>query len=102
MTEAVARSRGPTGGWVAVVVANGALGVVGAVAVALWWATACGLVSRAVGTGNEKPISLVTDADGRLRYRLADGEYQVSLVGGEQVRFSVHDQRWTTVRMHLP
>lgn len=52
-------------------------------------------------TGNEDPILLVTDADGHMRYRLAEGEYQLSLVGGEHMPVSVHDQRWTTVRIHL-
>jgi hypothetical protein len=51
---------------------------------------------------NERTISLVTDARGRMRYRLAEGEYQLSLVGGEPVRFSVREQRWTLVRVHLP
>jgi hypothetical protein len=36
----------PAGGWVAGVVGNGGLGVVGAVAVALWGATADGLAQR--------------------------------------------------------
>jgi hypothetical protein len=48
------------------------------------------------------PISLVTDARGRMRHRLPDGEYHVLLPGGEHVRFTVRDQRWTTVRIHLP
>jgi hypothetical protein len=48
---------------------------------------------------NARPILLVTDARGRMRYRLADGEYQLSLIGVEPVRFSVRQQRWTLVRV---
>lgn len=52
-------------------------------------------LSRADGTDG---ITLVTDADGRLRYRLASGEYLLSVVGDPQV---VRDQRWTIVRLRL-
>ena len=47
------------------------------------------------------PILLVTDARGRMRYRLAEGDYWVSVAGGEPVRFSVRDQRWTPLRLVL-
>jgi hypothetical protein len=38
--------------------------------------------------GIEDALSLVTDARGRMRYRLPGGEYQLSLLGGPCVRFS--------------
>jgi hypothetical protein len=56
---------------------------------------------RLSATGDQDPISLVTDARGRMRYRLADGDYELSLVEGTVVPFSVRDQRWTTVRVRL-
>ncbi len=46
-------------------------------------------------------IILVTDARGRLRYRLPDGEYRLRVAGGEEMRFVVHDHRWTAVRLRL-
>lgn len=46
-------------------------------------------------------VSLVTDADGRMRYRLPDGEYLIRLEGRAS-RFTVRDARWTTVRIRLP
>ncbi len=49
--------------------------------------------------GIEDALSLVTDARGRMRYRLPDGEYQLSLLGGPCVRFVVRDRCWTTVRL---
>ena len=51
--------------------------------------------------GIEDALSLVTDARGRMRYRLPDGEYQLSLLGGPCVRFVVRDRCWTTVRLQL-
>ena len=50
-------------------------------------------------TGIETPV--VTDSDGRLRYRLPDGEYILRGPGSEQADFSVADHRWTTVRLRL-
>ena len=41
--------------------------------------------------GIEDALSLVTDARGRMRYRLPDGEYQLSLLRGPCVRFVVRD-----------
>ena len=49
----------------------------------------------------EDALCLVTDARGRMRYRLPDGEYQLSLLGGPFVRFVVRDRCWTTVRLQL-
>lgn len=51
--------------------------------------------------GIEDALSLVTDARGRMRYRLPDGEYQLSLLGGPCLRFVVRDRCWTTVRLQL-
>ena len=51
--------------------------------------------------GIEDEFSLVTDARGRMRYRLPDGEYQLSLLTGPCVRFVVRDRCWTTVRLQL-
>jgi len=51
--------------------------------------------------GIEDALSLATDARGRMRYRLPDGEYQLSLLGGPCVRFVVRDRCWTTVRLQL-
>jgi hypothetical protein len=51
------------------------------------------------GTGDA--LSLVTDARGRMRYRLPDGEYQLWLLGGPCVRFVVRDRCLTTVRLQL-
>ena len=51
--------------------------------------------------GIEDALSLVTDARGRMRYRLPDGESQLSLLGGPCVRFVVRDRCWTTVRLQL-
>ena len=52
-----------------------------------------------VGDGQE--IALVTDARGRLRYRLPRGEYLLSLDEAAEQHFQVGDS-WTTVRIHLP
>jgi hypothetical protein len=46
--------------------------------------------------------ALVTDSQGRMRYRLPDGEYVLRAAGGDESRFTVRDGRWTTVRMRLP
>ena len=51
--------------------------------------------------GVEDALSLVTDARGRMRYRLPDGEYHLSLLGGQCMRFVVRDRCWTTVRLQL-
>ena len=47
-------------------------------------------------------VALVTDSRGRMRYRLADGEYTLRLAVGHESRFSVRDGRWTSVRVRLP
>lgn len=52
---------------------------------------------------NEEEVVLVADARGRMRYRLPEGEYRLSLLdGGPGERFVVRNSRWTTVRLQLP
>jgi hypothetical protein len=51
--------------------------------------------------GTEDATPLVTDARGRMRYRLPAGEYRLSLASGPHTQFAVHDRRWTTVRLQL-
>ena len=46
--------------------------------------------------------ALVTDARGRLRYRLAAGDYELRLADGGGTRFAVADEQWTSVRLKLP
>ncbi len=46
-------------------------------------------------------IALVTDSRGRMRYRLADGDYVLRLGAGHESRFRVRDGRWTSVRIRL-
>jgi len=47
-------------------------------------------------------VALVSDAHGRMRYRLPDGDYLLRIAGGQELRFTVRDGRWTTVRVRLP
>jgi len=47
-------------------------------------------------------VALVTDSQGRLRYRLPDGDYLLRMAEGQESRFTVRDSRWTTVRVRLP
>jgi hypothetical protein len=47
-------------------------------------------------------VALVSDAQGRMRYRLPDGDYLLRIAGGQESRFTVRDGRWTTVRVRLP
>ena len=51
--------------------------------------------------GTEDATPLVTDARGRMRYRLPAGEYRLSLASGPHTQFAVHDRRWTIVRLQL-
>lgn len=46
-------------------------------------------------------VVLVTDSQGRMRYRLRDGEYVLRLTDGRESRFTVRDCRWTTIRIQL-
>ena len=48
-----------------------------------------------------EPRTAVATVAGRMRYRLPDGEYHLSLLGGPCVRFAVRDRCWTTVRLQL-
>ena len=50
----------------------------------------------------EDHVALVTDSQGRMRYRLPDGEYVLRMSEGQESRFTVRDGRWTTVRIRLP
>jgi hypothetical protein len=52
--------------------------------------------------GDRHEIALVTDADGRLRYRLIPGEYRLRVQDSGEARFTVRDRGWTTVRFRLP
>ncbi len=56
-------------------------------------------VSR-IGAGSD--LHLVTDAQGRMRYRLPGGDYLLRAPAAQAARFSVRDGRWTTVRVRLP
>ena len=47
-------------------------------------------------------VALVTDSQGRMRYRLPDGEYLLRMTAGQESHFTVRDGRWTTVRVRLP
>ena len=51
---------------------------------------------------DEREIPLVTDARGRLRYRLSPGEYRLRLDEAVETWFAVGDAGWTTVRVRLP
>ncbi len=48
----------------------------------------------------EREIALVTDARGRLRYRLPAGEYRLQLGEAAEQRFEVRDG-WASVRIQL-
>jgi hypothetical protein len=51
-------------------------------------------------TGGE-PKALFTDANGCMDYRLADGDYVLSVSGGPRSEFQVRDHRWTVVRLRV-
>jgi hypothetical protein len=53
-------------------------------------------------TDAKADVALVTDSQGRMRYRLPDGEYLLRMADGHESRFAVRDGRWTTVRLRLP
>jgi len=46
-------------------------------------------------------LELVTDADGRLCYRLRAGEYRVRCAQSPERRFAVRARGWTPVRLLL-
>ena len=58
-------------------------------------------VSLSAAEGNED-VASATDAQGRMRYRLPDGDYLLHVTEGRESRFTVRDGRWTTVRIRLP
>jgi hypothetical protein len=47
-------------------------------------------------------LRLVTDADGRLRYRLASGEYTIRLATGGAAHCMIRHEGWTSVHLRLP
>jgi hypothetical protein len=53
-------------------------------------------------SGAKDDVALVTDSQGRMRYRLPDGQYLLRMTAGQESRFTVRDGRWTTVRIRLP
>lgn len=58
-------------------------------------------VSLSAADSNDD-LALVTDAQGRMHYRLADGEYLLRMSEGQASRFAVREGRWTMVRIRLP
>lgn len=52
-------------------------------------------------TTDGEPMTLVTDAEGRMRYRLSEGDYRLSMSGGPTADFSVIGNRWTSVRVRM-
>ena len=52
-------------------------------------------------SGAQSELTLVTDARGRLRYRLAPGNYRLRLQHGGDACFTV-TAGWTPVRLALP
>jgi hypothetical protein len=56
----------------------------------------------AVRPDNGDELRLVTDADGRLRYRLALGEYEIRLATGGEARCTIGREGWTAVHVRLP
>lgn len=52
------------------------------------------------GDGGNQRV-LVTDASGRMRFHLPDGDYRLRISDGLETRFAVRDQRWTTVHLRL-
>lgn len=49
-----------------------------------------------------RELNLVTDARGRLRYRLYPGEYRLRVEHATTAHFAVRPRGWTTVRLRLP
>jgi hypothetical protein len=47
-------------------------------------------------------VRLVTDASGRLRYRIPLGEYEIRLAHGGQARCRIRREGWTSVHLQLP
>ena len=45
---------------------------------------------------------LVTDADGRLRYRLPSGEYEIQVATGGGAHCTIRPDGWTSVHLQLP
>jgi hypothetical protein len=51
--------------------------------------------------GGDDQIMLVTDSRGRLRYRLAAGDYRLRVQHAPELSFAVGDHGWTPVRVRL-
>ena len=51
---------------------------------------------------NGDEMRLVTDAAGRLRYRLPSGEYEIEVGSGGGAPCTVQREGWTSVRVRLP
>jgi hypothetical protein len=47
-------------------------------------------------------VRLVTDAQGRLRYRLPSGEYEIQAPHGAEARCTIRREGWTSVHLQLP
>ena len=48
-------------------------------------------------------VRLVTDAGGRLRYRLPSGEYEIGLVSGsDDAQCTIRRNGWTSLHLQLP
>jgi len=50
---------------------------------------------------SQEDLELVTDSQGRMRYRLAAGDYRIRVEAGSETPFTVSDGRWTVVRLQL-
>lgn len=55
-----------------------------------------------VGPADGDEVRLVTDANGRLRYRLASGEYVIRVANGGEARCTIRREGWTSVHLQLP
>ena len=51
--------------------------------------------------GSEEPLGLVTDAQGRLSFRLSPGDYRLHVPDQPEARFSVRASGWTPVHLRL-
>ena len=49
-----------------------------------------------------EPMELVTDAQGRLAYRLSAGDYRLRADDGAEAGFEIRDTGWTRVSLRLP
>ncbi len=47
-------------------------------------------------------VRLVTDAEGRLRYRLPRGEYDIRTASGGEAHCTVRSHGWSNIHLTLP